>query len=138
MEWNTLNNIDGKHKIKVKAIDEYDREFTDEREVIVRNLKINLKIRKKSDNSYTFRFEFVEINTDIENPKSIEVEKYVIYRSDVGSDFEEIDEFGTNEIKDGSYKYYDKEIGDGAVYTYKIIAYDKDGNILSVSEEKSI
>jgi len=138
IDWNTLNNIDGIHTIKVIAQDEHSRLFSDEIELLIRNFKINLEAIRKEDRAYTFKIHFAELIFKIENPKNLPVVKYAVFRSIAGSSYESITEIDASTLIDNTYTYYDKNIDKNVNYTYKIVAYNSAGNILSESEIKSI
>ncbi len=136
--WNTLNHSDGIYNIKVNALDEYNREFIDEINVIIRNFRIDLNAARKEDRAYTFKVHFTELKFKIENPKNLPVVKYVVLRNASGAEFESIAVIEPSTLIDNSYTYYDKNIEKDISYTYKVIAYDGSGNILSESEAKTI
>ncbi len=138
IKWDTSGYSDGIHKISVEAKDEYARYFSHEIEVHIGNFKIDLSAVRKEDTALTFKIYFGELTFSIANPSGLEVEKYVIYRSIGGNEFAQIMEVEESELVDNKYTFTDMNLSSDDSYTYKVVAYDGLGNVLSVSEEKTI
>jgi len=138
IDWNTLNHTTGVHSIKVSAEDEHGRAASDEINVTVRNLIIELNAVRKSDKAFTFEVHFVELNVEIDNPGNIQVSEYIIHRKTDNGSYEQIAVIEPSELNNTNYIYYDKNLNPDKSYTYKITAHNSSGEIISVSEEKTI
>jgi len=137
IDWETINFNMGTHRIKVSALDEYNRIFSDEIKVFVRHIKLILNAKRKNDNAYTFKIHLCELKFQVINPKEHPVSKYVIYRKVSGGEFtaiKQIEEDGDTK----KYMLYDSDIKNDISYIYKVVAYNSDGEILSESREQSI
>jgi hypothetical protein len=138
LNWDTGSHAEGTHTIKVTAQDRYGQALLDQVEVTILNLKISLNVVRKEDRAFTFKVFYGEVVFTVFNPRNISVSKYVVYRSENSGAFTSIAELTSPNHADGSFIHYDKTMNRNTAYSYKIIAYDSGGNVLSVSEVKTI
>jgi hypothetical protein len=138
LNWDTGSYADGTHTIKVTAQDQYGQSLLDEVEVNLVNLRISLSVIRKDDRALTFKIYYGEVVFTVFNPRNISVAKYVVYRSINSAAFNAIAELTGSNYIDGSFVHYDKTINGNTNYSYKIIAYDSDGKVLSISAVKTI
>jgi hypothetical protein len=97
-----------------------------------------LSVIRKDDRALTFKIYYGEVVFTVFNPRNISVAKYVVYRSINSAAFNAIAELTGSNYIDGSFVHYDKTINGNTNYSYKIIAYDSDGKVLSISAVKTI
>jgi hypothetical protein len=138
IQWDTRPYAQGAHMIRVTAQDQHGQALLDEVEVVVMKLGISLSVLRKEDRALTFKIYLAEVAFSVANPGNIAVARYVVQRSVNGGAFASIAELTRSNQSDGSFVYYDKTIGGNARYSYKIVAQDSGGNVLSVSETMSI
>jgi hypothetical protein len=138
IQWDTRLFAPGAHTIRVTAQDQYGQALLDEVEVVLMKLGISLSVVRKEDRALSFKIHFAEVVFSVANPGHIAVARYVVQRSVNGGAFASIAELTHTDQSDGRFIFYDKTISGNALYSYKIVAQDSGGKVLSVSETRSI
>ena len=82
--------------------------------------------------------EFVEITTTVENPGSVPIVKYVIYRQAPAGEFTAIGEVPASQLQGNSFTFEDTDIEKGKKYTYRVEAVDENGVVVGATAEKII
>ena len=57
----------------------------------------------------------------------------IIQRGTNGGGFQDIKSIGSSQVSGGAYLYYDKYLEKGYNYTYRVIAKDSSGNLITIS-----
>jgi hypothetical protein len=136
--WDTGGSAEGAHTIKVTALDQYGQTLTDVVAVTLLNLRIGLSVVRKEDRALTLKVYYGEVAFTVFNPGNISVSRYVVNRSDNGAAYHALVELIAPNQAGGGFIHFDKTINRNVTYSYQVIAYDSGGNVLSVSEVKTI
>jgi len=136
--WDTSGVRDGEHLVQVVGYDQYQRSFRDEVTVFVNNLKLYLSAQKKTDSAWIISSGYNEVKLTVDNPYNAEVEKFELFRKEHGGEYQLMKEFRVEDVQNGVYIYNDQNIRTGELYDYKVVAYDAEGQVISVSEEVTI
>jgi len=73
-----------------------------------------------------------------DNPDSIAVSKYILYRKQPGGNYMPLTEIPGASIQNGIYTYYDKYLENNISYSYRAMAFDPSDQIIAISNESKI
>ncbi len=136
--WDTSLYSPGPHQVKAKAFDTRGLSSEHEIELTISSVKLHLQLERGQETAWIINREYVKITATLENPESVPISKYLIYRKAPGEGFLVIGEVPNSEVPGNSFTYYDKDVEKKKQYTYKIEALGEDGTVVSASEEKTI
>jgi hypothetical protein len=136
--WDTSFYSLGTHHIMARAYDAEDQSATDEIELIISSLTLDLQLERFQDTAWIISKEYVKIEAVVENPESIPISKYVIYRKAPGGEFLAIGEVPGSEVQGSTVTYTDQDVEKNKTYTYKVAALAENGSVIAASPEKTI
>jgi hypothetical protein len=115
---------------------------------------LSVRAERRTEKSFSARKDFGIVQFIIENPDQYNFPKYIIYRKNESGDatiFKEIEfpDFDWRElpgwsggdvanIPNKTYAYQDRYLDKNAKYTYYAVMYDRNGNIVGISNEVEI
>ncbi|MCK5057230.1 MAG: hypothetical protein KAT34_11280 [Candidatus Aminicenantes bacterium] len=136
--WDTSLFDLGPHSVMAKAYDTKGMSSEDEITLTISSVKLHLQLERKTDKAWIIEKEYVKIDATIENPDSIPIVKYVIFRKAPAGEFTIIGEVPASQVQGASFTYNDTDIEQNKQYTYKVEALDENGIVVGASEEKVI
>jgi hypothetical protein len=136
--WDTTLYVKTTHQVKAKGYDTKGQHSEDVIELTASSIRLHLQLERNQEKAWIIAKQYVKIDTTVENPESIPIAKYVIYRKASGEEFLAIGEIAATQIKDNAFTFYDKTVEKNKQYTYKIEALDENGIVIGASEEKAI
>jgi hypothetical protein len=136
--WDTSLCAPGTHDIMAKAYDTEDQSATDEIELVISSLSLDLQLERHLDTAWIITKEYVKVEAVVDNPQSIPISKYVIYRKAPGGGFLAIGEVAASDVSGNTVTYADRDIEKNKTYTYKVVALDEHGFVIGASPEKTI
>lgn len=103
----------------------------------VRDLVITLQVTRETARAWVVRRDYAKISILFDNPGNVPIGSFVIMRKTAGGEFETLEEHNytagmTTFEKDDLY------LERGVGYTYKIVAYNPDGQVAGMSDEITI
>ncbi|MCP4146339.1 MAG: hypothetical protein GY757_01190 [bacterium] len=135
--WDSTPFDNGIHQIKVKATDSSGLSTVEKIGVNVVNVNLALTVTREEDTIWVVKKEYGRLVVALNN-RSIDVDRYIIYRKEGNGEYRELrPASGTGDLAAGGV-FYDKYLEKGVSYTYKIHAFDTNGMLVGISDEKSI
>lgn len=134
--WDTSLYAQGTHQIKAVAFDTPGLSAEDQIELNISSLQIQLQLSREQDKAWIIVKDYVKIEATVNNPDSIPISKFIIYRKAKGEEFLAIAEIPA--AQGNSITYDDQDIDKNKQYTYKVVALDENGLMVGASEEKTI
>jgi len=101
------------------------------------SISLSVTGEKKEEYYWTFTLSYADIIIGVKNPSGIAVEKFILKRKTGTSSFFDFKTFYTSDLINNKYYYTDKYFTKGIEYTYKVVAIDKNGEEIAISNEKS-
>ncbi|MCK5058792.1 MAG: SBBP repeat-containing protein, partial [Candidatus Aminicenantes bacterium] len=132
-DWESFRFQNGSHAIKAEAVDTVEHKTTDEIMVKTQNVILTLSVERKQERAWLIRREYAKIDLNVNNPGSLVVKKYVVYRKESGSECQSLKEIPGAELTGGSYSFNDTYLEKDKTYYYKTIAFDSSGDIIGVT-----
>ncbi len=136
--WNTDSVNYGYHNLKVIAKDKIGLTKGNSIRVMVSTIKIDFNASLNSITSWLITRLYGQLNISIQNEDNIPVSKYIIYRSENGSDYVGINEFYESDLNNRNYSFQDKFLTEGSSYSYYIVAVDNNNSVIGSSQYKTI
>jgi len=90
------------------------------------------------EKAWIIQREYGKLTVTVDNPASIVVDTYVIYRNAGGQGYQILQQLGGSSVSGVQWTDIDAFLEPGTSYTYKIVAVDALGNIIGESNEISI
>ncbi len=81
---------------------------------------------------------WVKLEATMEEPDLPLIARYLIYRKGPGGEYRILKELTSADVQGDSLTYYDPSVEKTKIYTYKVAGTDSQGNIVAVSNEKTI
>jgi len=102
------------------------------------SLMVTLRAERKTESAFIIRRDYGLLTLTVGNGNQVPGIRYVIERNISGGAYQMIKELTDPDLANGTFVYYDKFLDKDKSYTYRVLAYDPDGNILSLSSEATI
>jgi hypothetical protein len=131
----THTYTNGLHKIKVNAADTSGQQADDEITVQVQNLVLFLQVSRHEDQAWIIKKEHARIDIAVKNPGDIYVDKYEVYRKESEGEYKTIKEIKSVEFQGSMHTCYDLNLEKHKKYTYRVIAFNEDGEIIGISSD---
>jgi len=93
---------------------------------------LNLSVEREIESAWIIKRGYGKLNISVLNPSGMDY-GLIIQRSRNGGEFQDIKSIGSSEVSGGAYLYYDKYLEKGSNYTYRVIAKDSSGNMITIS-----
>jgi hypothetical protein len=137
-DWPTHTYTNGSHKIKVNAADTSGQQAEDEIALQVQNLVLILQVALHQERAWLIRKAYAKIDIAMENPGGIAVDKYVVYRKEEGGNYTAIKEIEAEEFQGSMHTCHDIQLERSRTYTYRVTAFNAEGEIIGTSTEKPL
>ncbi|MFC2155720.1 SBBP repeat-containing protein [Acidobacteriota bacterium] len=134
-EWVSYHFPNSSYTIKAEAVDTEEHKSADEIMVTTQNVILTLDVERKVEQAWLIRKYYGTIDLNAANPGSLIVKKYIVYRKESGTKYQPLKEIPGSELSGGSYSFNDTYLEKDKTYSYKAIAYDRNGSIMAISEE---
>ena len=102
------------------------------------SVSLSLSGQRLVEKAWIIQRDYGKLTVTVDNPASIVVDTYVIYRKTGGQGYQVLQELGGSSVSGAQWSYNDTFLEPGTSYTYQIVALDALGNIISESNEISI
>ncbi len=102
------------------------------------SVSLDLSGQRLVEKAWIIQREYGKLTVAVDNPASIVVDVYVIYRNAGGQGYQILQQLGGSSVSGAQWNYNDTFLEQGTSYTYKIVAVDALGNIIGESNEISI
>jgi hypothetical protein len=136
--WDTSLFDLGTHTIMARAFDTKELSAEDEIKATISSMTMQLQLERKTERAWIIGKEYVKIDAIVENPGSIPISKYIIYRKWASGEYAPINEVPASDVQGNSFTYNDQGIENNKTYTYRIEAVDENGVSVGGSEEETI
>jgi hypothetical protein len=101
-------------------------------------LMVTLRTERKTESAFIIRRDYGLLALTVGNGNQVPGIRYIIERKISGGAYQMIKELTDPELANGTYVYYDKFLDKDKSYTYRVLAYDPEGNTLCLSSEVTI
>jgi len=135
-DWKSFRLSNGSHVIKAEAVDTEDHKTAAEIKVTTQNVILTLKVERKMERAWLIRREYTQIDLNVNNPGSLVVKKYKIFRKESGGTYRVIKEIAGAELTGGNYSFNDAYLEKDKTYSYKAEAVDSSGDIIGATPEQ--
>jgi hypothetical protein len=102
------------------------------------SVSLGLSGQRLIEKAWIVQREYGKLTVTVDNPASIVVDTYVIYRNAGGQGYLILQQLDGSSLSGAQWNYNDTFLEPGTNYTYKIVAVDALGNIIGESNEISI
>jgi hypothetical protein len=101
-------------------------------------LNIILQATRIEENAWLIRRNYGEIGIFVDNPEDEPISRLVVYRKGAGESYRLIKDILFSDLQNSGYSFIDKFLDRDVSYIYRVDALDPGGNVIGVSDEKSI
>lgn len=101
-------------------------------------ITLHIGVERKTERAFIISRDYAVITLSMENKSNIQGIRCMLERKVKGDIFQSIKEFAGTELSSGAYVYTDKFLDRDKAYSYRLAAYDSEGNHLVSSDEATI
>ena len=136
--WDTSVLAAGSHNLRAVAFDTRGASSAHAIVLNVSSLGMEMNLEWIQEKAWIITRNFIRITTNVDNPASIPVDRYVVQRKMGAGAFLSIREITAGEITGGTFTMVDESVEWHNVYTYRVLAMDSNGLVVGATMEKTI
>jgi len=125
-DWYDMDTDDANVNVCIRGLTEYIP------------IQIDFDVNKIIASSWTMKKEYVHITIDISNIDEVSADTIILQRKEEDGIFDHILEVPISALDNGSYRFVDSNINKETAYIYRLIIKNTMGNVIGISEEKTI
>lgn len=131
--WDGLSAQAGICMIKAVATDNLGQTGSDTI-TVQRRVLVNLSVMRKTEKAWIIRKDYAEVLVALPDYGAADVQKLQILRSNGNGNFDVVKDVSASELQNNSIQFLDKYLDSKKSYTYKVIVFDSNWQLIGESD----